>query len=57
LAGALALLGKNLLRQKQWVASGKALAEGGVMEVEKDALDLNAVWEVIDSIKRAREQF
>ena len=53
LAGALALFGKNMLRRNQFMAAGKALAEGCDMEVEKDALDLNSVWEILDNLKRA----
>ena len=53
LAGALALFGKNMLRRLQFMAAGKALAEGCDMEVDKDALDLNSVWEILDNLKRA----
>ena len=52
-AGALTLLGKNQLLRKRHKQAATTLTNGCEQEIEKDALDLNVVWEILDALKRA----
>ena len=53
LAGALAQLGKNLNARKLHLDGAIILHQAVLLEVEKDALNLNVVWELIEGIKQS----
>ena len=51
LAGALGHLGKNQLKRQQYSSATASLFSAVELEVQKDALDLNLIWELIEAIK------
>ena len=48
LAGALGHLGKNQLKQQKFDSATASLFSAVELEVRKDALDLNLIWELIE---------
>jgi len=51
LAGALGHLGKNQLKQQKFDSATASLYSAVELEVQKDALDLNLIWELIEALK------
>lgn len=51
LAGALGHFGKNQLKRKQFTSATATLFAAVELEVKKDALDLNLIWDLIEGIK------
>lgn len=51
LAGALGHLGKNQLKRQQYSSATASLFSAVELEVQKDALDLNLIWELIEALK------
>lgn len=51
LAGALGHLGKNQLKRQNFSTATASLFNAVELEVQKDALDLNLIWELIEALK------
>jgi len=51
LAGALGHQGKNQLKQQKFDSATASLFSAVELEVRKDALDLNLIWELIEALK------
>lgn len=51
LAGALGHLGKNQLKQQKFDSATASLYSAVELETQKDALDLNLIWELIEALK------